>query len=307
MGEQLFFMNIEKPELLKPEQEVELAKLIEAGLFAQEKLDNMTAAEKNSNSQLVVDLQQLSYEGAMANNYFFEANQLLVTKNAHRYIGLGVDFADLVQEGRMGLMKAIQKFDYTRGTKFSTTATIIIRGVMTTTITNQSRTVRVAEHMVQNLVKLEKARRELAARLEHTPTTEELAAELGLPLEKIIKWQKYARPMASLDFLLGEDGDTFGDIIIDTDINVSRQVANSTEKEWLRAQIEVALTRLSSRDAQIIRLRFGFDNGDPKTLEEIGKEYGLTKERIRQIVDSSLQILKNSEIAEVFAIYEGES
>ncbi len=282
-----YLKQIGKVALLNAEQEVELAKRIEAGLFAEEK---MNAAEK-LDMQLKRELWWISQDGKKAKNHLLEANLRLVVSLAKRYTGRGMLFLDLIQEGNLGLIRAVEKFDYTKGYKFSTYATWWIRQAITRAMADQARTIRIPVHMVEVINKLARVQRQMLQDLGREPTPEELAKELDMTPEKVVEVQKYGREPISLHTPLGEDGDSeFGDLIEDSEAVVPADAVSFT---LLQEQLHSVLDTLSEREAGVVSMRFGLTDGQPKTLDEIGKVYGVTRERIRQIESKTMSKLRH--------------
>ena len=284
-----YLKQIGKVPLLNAAEEVELAMRIEAGLFAEEKLSNMSAAEKTS--QLGLDLQWVARDGQRAKSHLLGANLRLVVSLAKRYTGRGMQFLDLIQEGNLGLIRAVEKFDYTKGFKFSTYATWWIRQAITRAMADQARTIRIPVHMVEVINKLARVQRQMLQDLGREPTPEELSRELDMTPEKVIEVQKYGREPISLHTPLGEDGDSeFGDLIEDTEAVVPADAVGFT---MLQRQLESLLDSLSEREAGVIRMRFGLGDGQPKTLDQIGDTFGVTRERIRQIESKTMAKLRH--------------
>ncbi|HWM16887.1 MAG TPA: RNA polymerase sigma factor [Microbacterium sp.] len=284
-----YLKQIGKVPLLNAAEEVELAMRIEAGLFAEEKLSNMTAAEKTN--QLGLDLQWVARDGQRAKSHLLGANLRLVVSLAKRYTGRGMQFLDLIQEGNLGLIRAVEKFDYTKGFKFSTYATWWIRQAITRAMADQARTIRIPVHMVEVINKLARVQRQMLQDLGREPTPEELSRELDMTPEKVIEVQKYGREPISLHTPLGEDGDSeFGDLIEDTEAVVPADAVGFT---MLQRQLESLLDSLSEREAGVIRMRFGLGDGQPKTLDQIGDTFGVTRERIRQIESKTMAKLRH--------------
>ena len=284
-----YLKQIGKVPLLNAAEEVELAMRIEAGLFAEEKLSNMSAAEKSS--QLGLDLQWVARDGQRAKSHLLGANLRLVVSLAKRYTGRGMQFLDLIQEGNLGLIRAVEKFDYTKGYKFSTYATWWIRQAITRAMADQARTIRIPVHMVEVINKLARVQRQMLQDLGREPTPEELSKELDMTPEKVIEVQKYGREPISLHTPLGEDGDSeFGDLIEDTEAVVPADAVGFT---MLQRQLESLLDSLSEREAGVIRMRFGLGDGQPKTLDQIGDTFGVTRERIRQIESKTMAKLRH--------------
>ncbi|GAA4357156.1 RNA polymerase sigma factor [Microbacterium rhizosphaerae] len=284
-----YLKQIGKVALLNAAEEVELAMRIEAGLFAEEKLSHMSAAEKSS--QLGLDLQWVARDGQRAKSHLLGANLRLVVSLAKRYTGRGMQFLDLIQEGNLGLIRAVEKFDYTKGFKFSTYATWWIRQAITRAMADQARTIRIPVHMVEVINKLARVQRQMLQDLGREPTPEELSRELDMTPEKVIEVQKYGREPISLHTPLGEDGDSeFGDLIEDTEAVVPADAVGFT---MLQRQLESLLDSLSEREAGVIRMRFGLGDGQPKTLDQIGDTFGVTRERIRQIESKTMAKLRH--------------
>jgi RNA polymerase primary sigma factor len=284
-----YLKQIGKVPLLNAAEEVELAMRIEAGLFAEEKLSHMSAAEKTS--QLGLDLQWVARDGQRAKSHLLGANLRLVVSLAKRYTGRGMQFLDLIQEGNLGLIRAVEKFDYTKGFKFSTYATWWIRQAITRAMADQARTIRIPVHMVEVINKLARVQRQMLQDLGREPTPEELSRELDMTPEKVIEVQKYGREPISLHTPLGEDGDSeFGDLIEDTEAVVPADAVGFT---MLQKQLESLLDSLSEREAGVIRMRFGLGDGMPKTLDQIGDTFGVTRERIRQIESKTMAKLRH--------------
>jgi RNA polymerase primary sigma factor len=284
-----YLKQIGKVPLLNAAEEVELAMRIEAGLFAEEKLSHMSPAEKTS--QLGLDLQWVARDGQRAKSHLLGANLRLVVSLAKRYTGRGMQFLDLIQEGNLGLIRAVEKFDYTKGFKFSTYATWWIRQAITRAMADQARTIRIPVHMVEVINKLARVQRQMLQDLGREPTPEELSRELDMTPEKVIEVQKYGREPISLHTPLGEDGDSeFGDLIEDTEAVVPADAVGFT---MLQRQLESLLDSLSEREAGVIRMRFGLGDGQPKTLDQIGDTFGVTRERIRQIESKTMAKLRH--------------
>jgi RNA polymerase primary sigma factor len=283
-----YLKQIGKVPLLNAGQEVELAKRIEAGLFAERKL---AEGRRNLSTEARVDLEAVAEDGRRAKNHLLEANLRLVVSLAKRYTGRGVLFLDLIQEGNIGLIRGVEKFDYVRGYKFSTYATWWIRQAITRAMADQSRTIRLPVHMVEILSKLASVQRQMLQDFGREPTPEELAAELDMTPEKVVEVQKYGREPISLHTPLGEDGDReFGDLIEDSEAILPGEAVSFT---LLQEQLHTVLGTLSEREAGVMCLRFGLTDGQPKTLDEIGKVYGVTRERIRQIESKTMSKLRH--------------
>lgn len=284
-----YLKQIGKVPLLNAAEEVELAMRIEAGLFAEEKLSHMTPSEKSKQKGL--DLQWVARDGQRAKSHLLGANLRLVVSLAKRYTGRGMQFLDLIQEGNLGLIRAVEKFDYTKGFKFSTYATWWIRQAITRAMADQARTIRIPVHMVEVINKLARVQRQMLQDLGREPTPEELSRELDMTPEKVIEVQKYGREPISLHTPLGEDGDSeFGDLIEDTEAVVPADAVGFT---MLQRQLESLLDSLSEREAGVIRMRFGLGDGQPKTLDQIGDTFGVTRERIRQIESKTMAKLRH--------------
>ena len=284
-----YLKQIGKVALLNAAEEVELAMRIEAGLFAEEKLSHLSDVERKS--QLGRELQWVAKDGARAKSHLLGANLRLVVSLAKRYTGRGMQFLDLIQEGNLGLIRAVEKFDYTKGFKFSTYATWWIRQAITRAMADQARTIRIPVHMVEVINKLARVQRQMLQDLGREPTPEELSRELDMTPEKVIEVQKYGREPISLHTPLGEDGDSeFGDLIEDTEAVVPADAVGFT---MLQKQLESLLDSLSEREAGVIRMRFGLGDGMPKTLDQIGDTFGVTRERIRQIESKTMAKLRH--------------
>jgi len=284
-----YLKQIGKVALLNAAEEVELAMRIEAGLFAEEKLSQMPESEKRS--QLGRELAWVARDGQRAKSHLLGANLRLVVSLAKRYTGRGMQFLDLIQEGNLGLIRAVEKFDYTKGFKFSTYATWWIRQAITRAMADQARTIRIPVHMVEVINKLARVQRQMLQDLGREPTPEELSRELDMTPEKVIEVQKYGREPISLHTPLGEDGDSeFGDLIEDTEAVVPADAVGFT---MLQKQLESLLDSLSEREAGVIRMRFGLGDGMPKTLDQIGDTFGVTRERIRQIESKTMAKLRH--------------
>ncbi|WP_370443702.1 RNA polymerase sigma factor [Cryobacterium sp. M23] len=284
-----YLKQIGKVALLNAAEEVELAMRIEAGLFAEDKMSQMSDAEKKS--ALGRELMWVAKDGARAKSHLLGANLRLVVSLAKRYTGRGMQFLDLIQEGNLGLIRAVEKFDYTKGFKFSTYATWWIRQAITRAMADQARTIRIPVHMVEVINKLARVQRQMLQDLGREPTPEELSRELDMTPEKVVEVQKYGREPISLHTPLGEDGDSeFGDLIEDTEAVVPADAVGFT---MLQKQLESLLDSLSEREAGVIRMRFGLGDGMPKTLDQIGDTFGVTRERIRQIESKTMAKLRH--------------
>ncbi|MFC3687744.1 RNA polymerase sigma factor [Aquipuribacter hungaricus] len=293
-----YLKQIGKVALLNAEQEVELAKRIEAGLFAEER---MTSEGSSIDPRAKRELWWIAEDGRRAKNHLLEANLRLVVSLAKRYTGRGMLFLDLIQEGNLGLIRAVEKFDYTKGYKFSTYATWWIRQAITRAMADQARTIRIPVHMVEVINKLARVQRQMLQDLGREPTPEELAVELDMTPEKVVEVQKYGREPISLHTPLGEDGDSeFGDLIEDSEAVVPADAVSFT---LLQEQLHSVLDTLSEREAGVVSMRFGLTDGQPKTLDEIGKVYGVTRERIRQIESKTMSKLRHPSRSQVLRDY----
>ena len=292
-----YLKQIGKVALLNAEQEVDLAKRIEAGLFAEERL----AAGLKTEPKIRREFEWIAADGRRAKNHLLEANLRLVVSLAKRYTGRGMLFLDLIQEGNLGLIRAVEKFDYTKGYKFSTYATWWIRQAITRAMADQARTIRIPVHMVEVINKLARVQRQMLQDLGREPTPEELAKELDMTPEKVVEVQKYGREPISLHTPLGEDGDSeFGDLIEDSEAVVPADAVSFT---LLQEQLHSVLDTLSEREAGVVSMRFGLTDGQPKTLDEIGKVYGVTRERIRQIESKTMSKLRHPSRSQVLRDY----
>jgi RNA polymerase primary sigma factor len=292
-----YLKQIGKVSLLTAGQEVELAKRIEAGLFAEEKL----AKGGRISAKMLEELEWIMIDGRRAKNHLLEANLRLVVSLAKRYTGRGMLFLDLIQEGNLGLIRAVEKFDYTKGFKFSTYATWWIRQAITRAMADQARTIRIPVHMVEVINKLARVQRQMLQDLGREPTPEELAIELDMTPEKVVEVQKYGREPISLHTPLGEDGDSeFGDLIEDSEAIVPADAVSFT---LLQEQLHAVLDTLSERESGVVSMRFGLTDGQPKTLDEIGKVYGVTRERIRQIESKTMSKLRHPSRSQVLRDY----
>ena len=283
--------------LLNAELEVSLAQSVEAGLFAEERIAN----DKKMDKKLKREYQQIVLNGRRDKNHLLEANLRLVVSLAKRYTGRGMLFLDLIQEGNLGLIRAVEKFDYTKGYKFSTYATWWIRQAITRAMADQARTIRIPVHMVEVINKLARVQRQMLQDLGREPTPEELAKELDMTPEKVVEVQKYGREPISLHTPLGEEGDSeFGDLIEDSEAIVPADAVSFT---LLQEQLHSVLDTLSEREAGVVAMRFGLTDGQPKTLDEIGKVYGVTRERIRQIESKTMSKLRHPSRSQVLRDY----
>jgi RNA polymerase primary sigma factor len=295
-----YLKEIGKVALLNAEQEVDLAKRIEAGLFAQRKLD-----EHGDELPFALrsDLRRIAADGARAKNHLLEANLRLVVSLAKRYTGRGMAFLDLIQEGNLGLIRAVEKFDYTKGYKFSTYATWWIRQAITRAMADQSRTIRIPVHMVEVINKVARVQRQLMIDLGREATPEELGRELDMEPEKVMEIQRYSREPVSLDQTVGDDGESLlGDFIEDADAPAAFDVI--VHDEMMR-QIDRLLGTLPEREAKVVALRYGLTDGQPRTLDEVGRALGLTRERIRQIEAKTMAKLRHPSRARVVEDYAG--
>ncbi|MBW0093861.1 RNA polymerase sigma factor [Pseudonocardia sp. KRD-184] len=296
-----YLKQIGKVALLNAEEEVELAKRIEAGLYAAERLRRAIDAGEKVSPQLRRDLRWIVRDGERAKNHLLEANLRLVVSLAKRYTGRGMAFLDLIQEGNLGLIRAVEKFDYTKGYKFSTYATWWIRQAITRAMADQARTIRIPVHMVEVINKLGRIQRELLQDLGREPTPEELAKEMDITPEKVLEIQQYAREPISLDQTIGDEGDSqLGDFIEDSEAVVAVDAVSFT---LLQDQLQSVLATLSEREAGVVRLRFGLTDGQPRTLDEIGQVYGVTRERIRQIESKTMSKLRHPSRSQVLRDY----
>ncbi len=296
-----YLKQIGKVALLNAEEEVELAKRIEAGLYAAERVRRSEDLTDKVSPQLRRDLRWIVRDGERAKNHLLEANLRLVVSLAKRYTGRGMAFLDLIQEGNLGLIRAVEKFDYTKGYKFSTYATWWIRQAITRAMADQARTIRIPVHMVEVINKLGRIQRELLQDLGREPTPEELAKEMDITPEKVLEIQQYAREPISLDQTIGDEGDSqLGDFIEDSEAVVAVDAVSFT---LLQDQLQSVLATLSEREAGVVRLRFGLTDGQPRTLDEIGQVYGVTRERIRQIESKTMSKLRHPSRSQVLRDY----
>ena len=296
-----YLKQIGKVALLNAEEEVELAKRIEAGLYAAERVRRAEDSTEKISPQLRRDLRWIVRDGERAKNHLLEANLRLVVSLAKRYTGRGMAFLDLIQEGNLGLIRAVEKFDYTKGYKFSTYATWWIRQAITRAMADQARTIRIPVHMVEVINKLGRIQRELLQDLGREPTPEELAKEMDISAEKVLEIQQYAREPISLDQTIGDEGDSqLGDFIEDSEAVVAVDAVSFT---LLQDQLQSVLATLSEREAGVVRLRFGLTDGQPRTLDEIGQVYGVTRERIRQIESKTMSKLRHPSRSQVLRDY----
>ncbi|MBV7293307.1 RNA polymerase sigma factor [Corynebacterium sp. TAE3-ERU16] len=302
-----YLKQIGKVALLNAEQEVSLAKRIEAGLYATYRIEQMqeafAAGDKDAKLTPAVkrDLRAIARDGRKAKNHLLEANLRLVVSLAKRYTGRGMAFLDLIQEGNLGLIRAVEKFDYTKGYKFSTYATWWIRQAITRAMADQARTIRIPVHMVEVINKLGRIQRELLQDLGREPTPEELAKEMDISEDKVLEIQQYAREPISLDQTIGDEGDSqLGDFIEDSEAVVAVDAVSFT---LLQDQLQDVLQTLSEREAGVVKLRFGLTDGMPRTLDEIGQVYGVTRERIRQIESKTMSKLRHPSRSQVLRDY----
>ena len=296
-----YLKQIGKVALLNAEEEVSLAKRIEGGLYAVERLRQVAEIGERIATQLRRDLNWVKRDGERAKNHLLEANLRLVVSLAKRYTGRGMAFLDLIQEGNLGLIRAVEKFDYTKGYKFSTYATWWIRQAITRAMADQARTIRIPVHMVEVINKLGRIQRELLQDLGREPTPDELAKEMDITADKVLEIQQYAREPISLDQTIGDEGDSqLGDFIEDSEAVVAVDAVSFT---LLQDQLQSVLQTLSEREAGVVRLRFGLTDGQPRTLDEIGQVYGVTRERIRQIESKTMSKLRHPSRSQVLRDY----
>ncbi len=296
-----YLKQIGKVALLNAEEEVDLAKRIEAGLYSAERVRINETDSRKVSPQLRRDLNWIVRDGERAKNHLLEANLRLVVSLAKRYTGRGMAFLDLIQEGNLGLIRAVEKFDYTKGYKFSTYATWWIRQAITRAMADQARTIRIPVHMVEVINKLGRIQRELLQDLGREPTPEELAKEMDITPDKVLEIQQYAREPISLDQTIGDEGDSqLGDFIEDSEAVVAVDAVSFT---LLQDQLTSVLQTLSEREAGVVRLRFGLTDGQPRTLDEIGQVYGVTRERIRQIESKTMSKLRHPSRSQVLRDY----
>ncbi len=296
-----YLKQIGKVALLNAEEEVDLAKRIEAGLYSSERMRQSEEASERLTNQMRRDLRWIKRDGERAKNHLLEANLRLVVSLAKRYTGRGMAFLDLIQEGNLGLIRAVEKFDYTKGYKFSTYATWWIRQAITRAMADQARTIRIPVHMVEVINKLGRIQRELLQDLGREPTPEELAKEMDITPDKVLEIQQYAREPISLDQTIGDEGDSqLGDFIEDSEAVVAVDAVSFT---LLQDQLQAVLQTLSEREAGVVRLRFGLTDGQPRTLDEIGQVYGVTRERIRQIESKTMSKLRHPSRSQVLRDY----
>jgi RNA polymerase primary sigma factor len=294
----IYLREIGRVPLLTAHEEVELAKAIEAGLFAEEMIQAGVRAD--GRGPQLADLMLVSADGARAKQRLIEANLRLVVSIAKRYIGRGLVFLDLIQEGNLGLIRAVEKFDYTKGYKFSTYATWWIRQAITRAIADQARTIRIPVHMVETINKMARIQRQLHQDLGREASPEEIAAEMGMHPDRVAEIQRIAQEPVSLQSPIGEEDSDLGDFIEDADAVVPMEAAAFI---MLQDQLEQVLDNLSVREQRIIQLRFGLTDGHPRTLEEVGREFGVTRERIRQIESKTLAKLRHPSRAQMLREY----
>ncbi|MET7946071.1 RNA polymerase sigma factor SigB [Micromonospora sp. NPDC005324] len=293
-----YLNGIGRTKLLTAAQEVDLARRIEAGLFADEKLATCTPVS----TELRADLELIVAEGRAAKDHLLEANLRLVVSIAKRYTGRGMAFLDLIQEGNLGLIRAVEKFDYAKGYKFSTYATWWIRQAITRAMADQARTIRIPVHMVEQVNRMVRARRELSVTLGREPTVAEVARALEIPEIQVIELISYDREPVSLDQAVGDDGESaLGDFVASVDPRT--EPGDAAAQGELRNEVSVVLSTLSQREQAVIRLRFGLDDGRQRTLDEVGREFGLSRERIRQIEKVTLLKLRAPERAQRLEAY----
>ncbi len=295
----IYLREIGRVPLLTAQDEVDLAKAIEAGLFAEEKLQGGSPSSECRGAELA-ELALLAAEGMRAKQRLIEANLRLVVSIAKRYIGRGLVFLDLIQEGNLGLIRAVEKFDYTKGYKFSTYATWWIRQAITRAIADQARTIRIPVHMVETINKMARIQRQLHQDLGREATPEEIAVEMGLSADRVAEIQRIAQEPVSLQSPIGEEDSDLGDFIEDADAVVPMEAAAFI---MLQDQLEQVLDNLTIREQRIIQLRFGLTDGHPRTLEEVGREFGVTRERIRQIESKTLAKLRHPSRAQMLREY----
>ena len=296
-----YLKQIGKVALLNAEQEVSLAKRIEAGLYSAYRLQEIKESGEKLSPMNRRDLREIERDGRKAKNHLLEANLRLVVSLAKRYTGRGMAFLDLIQEGNLGLIRAVEKFDYVKGYKFSTYATWWIRQAITRAMADQARTIRIPVHMVEVINKLGRIQRELLQDLGREPTPEELAKEMDISVDKVLEIQQYAREPISLDQTIGDEGDSqLGDFIEDSEAVVAVDAVSFT---LLQDQLQDVLHTLSEREAGVVKLRFGLTDGMPRTLDEIGQVYGVTRERIRQIESKTMSKLRHPSRSQVLRDY----
>jgi RNA polymerase primary sigma factor len=296
-----YLKRIGKVPLLSAQQEVDLARRIEGGLYASERLRGFGADGKQLSTSMRRDLVWVSQDGARARDQLLEANLRLVVSIAKRYTGSGMAFLDLIQEGNLGLIRAVEKFDYVKGYKFSTYATWWIRQAISRAMADQARTIRIPVHVVEVINRLRRMQREMLQDLGREPTPVELARGMGMTPERVMEVQQYSRAPISLDQTIGEEGDSeLGDFIEDSEAAVAMDVVSFS---LLQDQLRQVLQTLSEREAGVIRMRFGLADGQPRTLDEIGHVYGVTRERIRQIESKTMSKLRHPSRSQVLRDY----
>ncbi len=287
----MYLKEIGKVNLLTSEEEIALAQKMDAGNAAKEQLEELEKAGEEIPEETRTELNKLIKEGEKAKQKLAEANLRLVVSIAKRYVGRGMQFLDLIQEGNLGLIKAVEKFDYTKGYKFSTYATWWIRQAITRAIADQARTIRIPVHMVETINKVIRVSRQLLQELGHDPTPEEIAAEMNMPAERVREILKIAQEPVSLETPIGEEEDShLGDFIPDEDASEPAEAASFT---LLKEQLVEVLSTLTPREEKVLKLRFGIEDGRTRTLEEVGKEFNVTRERIRQIEAKALRKLRH--------------
>ncbi len=287
----MYLKEIGKVDLLTPEREVELAQAMGAGAAAKEQLAELERSGEEIPEETRKELNKAVKQGERAKQQLAEANLRLVVSIAKRYVGRGMQFLDLIQEGNLGLIKAVEKFDYVKGFKFSTYATWWIRQAITRAIADQARTIRIPVHMVETINKVIRVNRQLLQELGHDPTPEETAEEMGMPVEKVREILKIAQEPVSLETPIGEEEDShLGDFIPDEDASEPSEAASFT---LLKEQLVEVLSTLTPREEKVLKLRFGIEDGRTRTLEEVGKEFNVTRERIRQIEAKALRKLRH--------------
>ena len=287
----MYLKEIGKVDLLTPEREIELAQAMSAGNMAKEQMEELEQMGEEIPAEVREELDKAIKAGKKAEQQLAEANLRLVVSIAKRYVGRGMLFLDLIQEGNLGLIKAVEKFDYTKGYKFSTYATWWIRQAITRAIADQARTIRIPVHMVETINKVIRVNRQLLQELGHDPTPEETAAEMGMPVEKVREILKIAQEPVSLETPIGEEEDShLGDFIEDEGASEPSEAASFT---LLKEQLVDVLSTLTPREEKVLKLRFGIEDGRTRTLEEVGKEFNVTRERIRQIEAKALRKLRH--------------
>ena len=299
-----YLNGIGRTKLLNAEQEVELSKRIEAGLYAEDLLRRAATGEVRQPPARKRDLAVVAADGQDAKRHLLEANLRLVVSLAKRYTGRGMAFLDLIQEGNLGLIRAVEKFDYAKGFKFSTYATWWIRQAITRAMADQARTIRLPVHLVEQINKMVRLRRDLAVTLGREPTAKEIAVELDITAERVEELQTYDRDPVSLDLTVGEDGDSrFGDFIEDTDAPVA---AEAVSFGFLQDELSKVLHTLEERERRVVEMRYGLTDGKPRTLDEIGREFGLSRERIRQIEKTTMVKLRHPSRSDALREYVSE-